>query len=195
MKPRGFHAILERPDLSPSPGPLHISPDLWRMACLWHLLEVRSAMSTGQDPTHVFAHLLGFMPGKNRVMCLVHGGKSIPWNVTLRGLCGTGNGVFPFPVKRLLLLRLWEGQGVRCTQCPLSGAHKTHSWCSSSIQKALGQWWKKQAPQWAPEQFFSYRNRVRLGLSQGKLFKTYGMGFYTFTSDIVIPHIRWQMFS
>lgn len=67
-------------------------------------------MSTEQDPTHVIAHFLGFLPGKNRVMCLVHGGKSIPWNVSLREPCGTGKRVFPFSSKRLLLLRLWEGQ-------------------------------------------------------------------------------------
>ena len=43
-------------------------------------------------------------------MCLVHGGKSIPWNVSFREPCGTGMRVFPFSVKRQLLLGLWEGQ-------------------------------------------------------------------------------------
>lgn len=68
-------------------------------------------MSTGQDPTHELAHSLGYKPGKNRVMCLVYGGKSILWYVTSRGLCGTRKRVFPFSVKQPLLLRLREGQG------------------------------------------------------------------------------------
>lgn len=68
------------------------SLDLWRMARLYGFLRVGSAMSTGQDPTHAVTHILGFWPQDNRVMCLVHGGKSLPQNRTLRESCGTRRG-------------------------------------------------------------------------------------------------------
>lgn len=110
----------------------------WRSGLPWVL---------GLDPTHVITHLLGFFPGKNRVMCLVHGGKSIPWNVSFREPCGTTKRVFPFSVKRLLLQEAVGRSEVRCTQCPLSAAHKTHSWCRNSIQNPSGQRWKLLAPQ------------------------------------------------
>lgn len=72
------------------------------------------AMSIGQDPTHAVAHILGNLPQKNRVMCLVHGGKSIRWNVTR---CGTWSGP-PFPSKKATPPEAAERSEVRCTQCP-----------------------------------------------------------------------------
>lgn len=68
------------------------SLDLWRMARLYGFLRVGSAMSTGQDPTHAVTHILGFWPQDNRVMCLVHDGKNLPQNLTLREWCGTRRG-------------------------------------------------------------------------------------------------------
>lgn len=78
-------------------------------------------MSTGQDPTHVFTHILGFLPQNNRVMCLVHGGKSIPWNASLRDPCGTGEGLL-FLSKKVTPPEAVVRLEIRCTQCP----HKTH---------------------------------------------------------------------
>lgn len=60
--------------------------------------KVRSVLSIGQDPTHAVAHILGNLPQKNRVMCMVHGGKCIHWNVTRRRPCRTWTG--PFPSKK-----------------------------------------------------------------------------------------------
>lgn len=119
--------------LSPKPGPFHISSDLQRMAQLWHLQKVRSYLSAGQDPAHMIAHSLGFLPGKNRVMYLVHGGKSIPWNVTLRGPCGTSKRVFLFSAKGLLLLRLWEGQRSHVPSAHSQSSTQNHSWLSKSL--------------------------------------------------------------
>lgn len=50
-------------------------------------------MSTGQDPTHAVTHIPGFLPQNKAVMCLVHGGKSIRQNLSLREPCGTGEGL------------------------------------------------------------------------------------------------------
>lgn len=94
-----WETLVECSDLSPRSRLFPWFPDLGRMPKLCHLLKVSSAMSTGQDPTHVIAHFPGRGPRKNRVMCLVHGGKSIPRNVTLRGPWGTGRRVFPFSAK------------------------------------------------------------------------------------------------
>ena len=81
-------------------------------------------MSPGQDPTPEIAHFLGRNPEENRVMCLVHGGKSIPWYVTFRGPCGTGETVVPFSVKHASPLEAVGRSEAMCTQCPPSATHK-----------------------------------------------------------------------
>lgn len=129
-------------------------------------------MSTGQDPTHVIAHSLGFLPGKNRVMCLVHGGKSIPWNVTLRGEqeweWDRQEGL-PFLSKRASPPEAVGRSEVRCTQCPLSVAHKTHSWCCNSTQKPLGQWWKKWLCSKPHSSSYTHSAKTQMHVSRSKV--------------------------
>lgn len=76
------------------------------------------AMSIGQDPTYAVAHILGNLPQKNRVMCMVHGGKCIHWNVTWGEPCGTWSGP-PFPSKKTTPPEAAVRSEVRCTQCSL----------------------------------------------------------------------------
>lgn len=85
-------------------------------------------MSTGQDPTHVVTHILGFLPQNNRFMCMVHDGKSIPWNASLGEPCGNGEAL-PVLSKKATPLEVVVRSGVRCAQCQLSAnsAHKPHS--------------------------------------------------------------------
>ncbi len=81
----------------------------------------------------------GLLPGKNRVVCLGFGGKSVPRNVTLWGAWG---GLARRPCISQLL-RLWDnlgGQGSGRTLSnayPLSQTYKTHCWhntyCTSRL--------------------------------------------------------------
>jgi len=49
----------------------------------------------------------------------------------------------PFLNKKASPLQAVEGLEVRCTQCPLSATHKTHSWWCNLIQNPWGQHWEQ----------------------------------------------------
>ncbi len=72
----------------------------------------------------------GLLPGKNRVVCLGFGGKSVPRNVTLWGAWG---GLARRPcISQLLRLRdIWGVRGVRphsLQRIPTLSTYKTHCW-------------------------------------------------------------------
>lgn len=81
------------------------------------------------------------------MMYLVHGGKSIPWNVSLREPCGTGMRVFPFSVKRQLLLRLWEGRRSDVPSAHSPQHTKPKADVATLSKNPSGQRWKQLATQ------------------------------------------------
>lgn len=80
-------------------GLLHISLELWRIATLWKLLEVRLPWVLGRTPLIRSPTSLA-MDQIRTVIHIVCGGKSTSWYVALRGQCGTRKRAFLLSVRK-----------------------------------------------------------------------------------------------